>query len=805
MGRHGRTASLTCLICLWSLALSAQEPSRTTLAGLLAPVEIVTDRWGVAHITAEHESDLFFAQGYSAASQRLFQFELWRRQATGTTAEILGRRELQRDMGARLLRYRGDLTAELNHYHPRGALIIEAFVRGINARIAEVRANPALLPPEFILLGIQPEAWTADVVISRHQGLVHNLTQELALGRAVSLLGADRVQDLVDFHPGEPDIALDAAIQGELLFADILELYRESRSPIRFRPEDVIPTARRTPHTSQLGPDFERSAERPLDLRDIGSNNWVVAGKRTQSGRPLVVNDPHRVLHIPSLRYFVHLKAPGWDVIGGGEPSLPGVAIGHNPYGAWGLTIYRIDAEDLYAYELDPENPRRYRYGDGFEEMTVEHVSIPVKGEAPVAVELQYTRHGPVLFINREHHRAYALRAGWLEQGASPYLASLRMDQAQTWEEFRTACAYSRLPGLNMVWGDVSGTIGWQVVGIAPLRPNWSGLVPVPGDGRYEWEGYLPIRELPHVENPAQGFWNTSNEALVPEGYPQRRAVGWTWADPYRGARVKEVLSASTQHTAADMAALQLDELSIPARELVPMLRKATQADAKLQPYIRLLENWDYQLRADSVAAGLYVMFERDLEDRVREFLVPKQAASYLPEISMRKIIRWMQHPEERFKGSGVALRDELLMGSLHAAVTELTRRFGDDPSHWQYGQTGYKHVAITHPLSAAVNDETRRQLNVGPLPRGGNSYTVNNTGRPDRQPTGATFRVVLDTADWDRSVATNSPGQSGDPREPGYRDLFVPWATGEFFPLYYSREKIQSAAVQTQLLQPAP
>lgn len=805
MGRLCTTASLAYLTCVWSFTLSAQEQPLSTHAGLIAPVEIVTDRWGVAHITAEHESDLFFAQGYSAASQRLFQFELWRRQATGTVAEILGRRELRRDIGARLLRYRGDLTAELNHYHPRGALIIEAFVRGINARIAEVCANPALLPPEFLLLGIQPEPWTADVVISRHQGLVHNLTQELALGRAVTLLGADRVKDLVDFHPGEPDVALDEQIQGELLFSDILELYRESRSPIRFRPEDVIPAARRTPHLSQVIPDLDRPERRQPDLRDIGSNNWVVAGSRTQSGRPLVVNDPHRVLHVPSLRYFVHLKAPGWDVIGGGEPSLPGVAIGHNPHGGWGLTIYRIDAEDLYVYELDPENPQRYRYGSGFEELTTVRESISVKGEAPVEVELQYSRHGPVLYVNREHQRAYALRAGWLEQGASPYLASLRMDQAQNWEEFRTACAYSRLPGLNMIWGDVSGAIGWQVVGIAPLRPNWSGLVPVPGDGRYEWEGYLPIRELPHVENPPQGFWNTSNEAIIPDGYPQRRAVGWTWADPYRGARVKEVLSASAEHTAADMAELQLDELSIPARELVPMLRKLAASDATLQPYVKLWENWDYQLRADSVAAGLYVMFERELEDRVRQLLVPQTAASYLPELSMRKLIRWMQHPEERFEGDGIAIRDELLSGSLHAAVTELTRRFGPDPAHWRYGQTGYKHAAIAHPLSVAVNDQTRKQLNVGPLPRGGNSSTVNNTGRSDRQPTGATFRVVLDTADWDRSLATNSPGQSGDPRDPGYRDLFEPWATGEFFPLYYSREKIQSAAVRTQILKPAP
>ncbi len=772
------------------------------LPGLREPVEIVVDRWGIAHITASNEDDLFFAQGYSAATNRLFQFELWRRQATGTVAEILGRRELKRDLGARLLQFRGDLTAEMNHYHPRGAEIIRAFVRGINARIDLVRENPELLPLEFRLLGIQPEHWTEAVVISRHQGLVHNLTQELSLGRSVSLLGAEKVRDLIDFHPGEPEISLDPAIEGELLFADILELYREARGPIRFRPEDVVESAR---VTAQSVPArfLPLPAEERFSLRDVGSNNWVVSGSRTLSGKPLVVNDPHRVLHIPSLRYFVHLQAPGWNVIGGGEPTLPGVAIGHNEHGGWGLTIYRIDAEDLYVYETDSAQPRYYRQGEGWEEMKTVRETIPVKGEKPVEIELQYTRHGPVLYHNREQHRAYALRAGWLEQGASPYLASLRMDTARNWQEFRAACAYSRLPGLNMVWADKSGDIGWQVVGVAPVRPNWNGLVPVPGDGRYEWEGYLPIPELPHVHNPDKGFWNTSNEAIVPENYAHRRAVGWTWADPYRGDRVREVLAASQQHTVAEMAQLQLDELSLPARELIPLLREAAQSEPAHRPGLALFADWDFQLRAESNAAGLYVMFERKLEDNLRRLLVPSQADRYLPELSLRKSIAWLKQPDQRFGDDPAEGRNRLLRTSFDQAIEELTRRFGDDPVRWRYGQPDYKHVWLQHPLGSAVNEELRQRLNIGPLPRGGNGYTVNNTGRSDRQPTGATFRVVIDTADWDLALATNSPGQGGDPHDPHFQDLFHPWAEGEHFPLLYSPKKIQAAARQRIWLNP--
>ncbi len=788
----------------WHADASDQQADTISLPGLAKPVEIVVDRWGVPHITAETEDDLFFAQGFHAASDRMFQFEIWRRRATGTVAEILGRRELKRDIGARLLQFRGDMKTELEHYHPRGEAIIKAYVRGVNAWIDRTREDPSLLPLEFTLLGIQPQHWTPEIVVSRHQGLVHNLTEELEVGRSVALLGADRVKQLMDFHPGDPDIQLDPDLDGQLLFADILQLYREARRPIRFQPGDVPAMAGNVRSDRLPILPWGREQQDPTDFRDIGSNNWVLSGARTRSGKPLMANDPHRVLHVPSLRYFAHLRAPGWNVVGGGEPVLPGISIGHNEVGAWGLTVFYIDAEDLYVYQTDPDNPRRYRYKDGWEEMKTVRTTIPVKGEDPVTVELRFTRHGPVLHQNDEFHRAFALRAGWLEVGGAPYLASLRMDVAQSWEAFRDACSYSHLPGENMVWADRLGNIGWQPVGIAPRRPNWTGVVPVPGDGRYEWLPPLPIRELPHLQNPEQGFWNTSNESLIPDDYPHRNAVSWTWADPYRGDRVREVLSSSRDHTMEQMMDLQLDELSIPARQLLPRLRRAASEQPRFEPYLELLADWDFQLRQDSAAAGLYAMWERRLEENARKAMVPAKALPYFPELSMRKIIGWLSEPGDPFLPAPAPDRGTVMCTSLDEAIAELTQRFGPNPSNWKYGDAKYKHALIRHPLSPAVDEATQGKLDVGPLPRGGNSYTVNNTGRADRQPSGGTFRVIIDTADWDHSLATNSPGQSGDPTRPGYRDLFGPWAQGQYFPLLYSEARIAEAAARRIVLTPA-
>lgn len=774
------------------------------LAGLQQPVEILKDRWGIAHIYAKNEHDLFFAQGYNVASDRMFQLEMWRRQATGTVAEILGRKELDRDIGTRLFQFRGDMTEELSWYHPDGAAIVQAFVDGINAYILRTERHPELLTPEFRMLGIKPGLWTPAVVVSRFNGLLGNINQELNLGLAVRAIGAGKVKDLENFQPANPDLTLDPAIDQSLLSKRILALYNAFRTPIHFTPDELAPAYR---GNSKLAARLNDSAGAPSalelsrQLEEIGSNNWVVSGRLTPTGFPMMANDPHRVQETPALRYWVHLVAPGWDVIGSGEPALPGVSIGHNESGAWGLTIFGTDMEDLYVYETNPANPLEYKYRGGWEAMRVIRETIPVKGEAPVAVELKYTRHGPVVFEDPIHHKAYAVRAAWLETGAAPYLASLRMDQARNWREFRDACRYSRVPAENMVWADTSGNIGYQAVGIAPLRPNWSGLVPVPGDGRYEWDGYLPILALPHVLNPAKGFWNTSNNFLIPPGWPYAEALHYQWADPYRADRVAEVLGSGRLFTVADMVRLQNDVLSLPARSLVPLLGDLPVSSAASQQAQARLLRWNYVLDQDSVPAGIYEMWQRSLQRNARALLVPKQALPFIGYLPLAKIVDALYAPDGRFGADPIAGRNELLAKSLDEAVATLTSRFGPDMSKWELGV--YHHALIRHPLGPALAPALQAKFDVGDLPRGGDAYTINATGGGDNQTAGGSFKIVADTGDWDDSVGLNNPGQSGDVASPHYRDLYPLWARGKYFPIFFSRSKVESVTESTLELEP--
>src|SRR5262245_64754643 len=378
--------AICCMVVTTGGARAAvQSTTVTTATGVGQPVEIIRDRWGVNHIYAQNESDLFFAQGYAAARDRLFQFELWRRQATGTVAEMLGKRELSRDVGARLHMVRGDLDPELNHYHPHGKAIVEAFVRGVNAYIAETERTPSLLPIEFTMLCIKPGRWTPVIVISRHQTLAANLTDEVRYLRAMKIAGPEAVRELLYFQGGEPVFTPDPAIDLKTFPDNVLDLYSAFRGSVRFVPEDVLPEyraeaanrARVVNSEAELDTGFVEATA----SHDIGSNNWVIAGTKTQSTYPILANDPHRTISAPSLRYWVHLVAPGWNVIGGGEPVLPGVSIGHNEYGAWGLTIFGNDAEDLYVYEINPANANEYRYQGKWEAMRVIADSVPVNGE----------------------------------------------------------------------------------------------------------------------------------------------------------------------------------------------------------------------------------------------------------------------------------------------------------------------------------------------------------------------------------------------------------------------------------------
>jgi penicillin amidase len=412
-----------------------------------------------------------------------------------------------------------------------------------------------------------------------------------------------------------------------------------------------------------------------------------------------------------------------------------------------------------------------------------------------------------VISEDRANHKAYALRVAWMEPGSAPYLASLRMNQARSWEEFREACGYNRMPAENMVWVDRTGTIGWQAAGIQPLRPNWSGLLPVPGDGRYEWDGYLPITALPHEVNPPRGFLATANHYLFPNDYPWKDAMHFSWADPYRASRISEVLGSGRLFSVAEMARLQNDDLSIPARALAPLTRGVALSNAAAGRARDLLTAWDFVLDKDSAPAGIYAMFQRRLLANVRDRIVPPAARNAVGPglISMKRVIDWMYAPDGRFGQDPTAARDGLIAQSLEEAVAELTQRFGPDMSNWKYGQERYHHALIRHPMTAAVNDDTRARLDVGPAPRGGDGSTVSATGNGDNQTSGGSLKFIADTEDWDNSIGLNTPGQSGDPESPHYRDLFDLWAKGRYFPAAYSRSKVESVTETVTRLLPGP
>jgi penicillin amidase len=759
-------------------------------------VEVLRDKWGINHIYAKNQHDLFFTQGYLAAKDRLFQFEIWRRQATGTVAEILGKNELKRDIGTRLFKYRGDIETELNHYHPEGSKIIHAYVDGVNKYIKEINNNPEAYPIPFKILGIKPGLWTPEVVISRHQGLLGNIGSELQIGRAVAVLGEQKVKELLWLHPKEPILKLDSKIDKDLLFEDILEPYFSFRKPLIFSNDAVIKEYSGTQIASTLLNPKE-------DSLAIGSNNWVVSGSKTSDGNTYMANDPHRRIAVPSLRYMAHLISPNWNVIGGGEPEIPGISIGHNNYGAWGLTVFRTDGEDLYQYDLNPDNPLEYKFNGKWKEMKVIKEKINIKGEDSKEITLKYTHHGPISYINIEKNKAYAVKCAWLEPGGSPYLASLRMDQAKTWEEFRDACNYSNIPGENMIWADKEGNIGWQSVGIAPIRNGFSGLVPVPGDGSHEWEGYLPIIEKPNEINPKKGFIATANQNMTSKNYKNWNAIGYSWSDPYRGDRVNQVLNSDNDLNMEKMKNLQVDVMSLPAKILVPFLKSISFNDQQNEIANKLF-NWDFKLSPNSIAASIYVSWEDEIKNQAFIDFVPEKGKKYITSIQLKKIIDWIQYPTKNHFGfNPIQGRDDFLKRSFINGIKNLKDRLGENVENWNYGQEKFKHSKINHALGNIVNEEIAEKLNLGPLPRGGNAYTPGSTGGNPKQSSGASFRMIVNTGKWDDAVATNTPGQSGDPESPFYSNLFSDWASDKFFPIYYSKEKIKSVTYSQTLFSP--
>lgn len=535
------------------------------LPGLKAPVEVLRDRWGVPHIYAKNADDLFFAQGFVAAQDRLFQLDVWRRQAMGELAEAFGPEWVDADAFARLMKYRGDMAVEWASYSPDTKTIAEAFVRGINACI-DLSVGERL-PIEFQILGHRPKRWAAEDILGRASGIYmsQNFKNEVARLQLIQAVGLAEARKLAPVDGGRAYECHLSADEIRTFPADLLQGYESATKALGFAP---APSA---------------------------SNNWVVAGKRSASGKPLLASDPHRATTLPSLRYLVHLHAPGWHVVGAGEPGLPGVALGHNKWIAWGITIIGTDQADLYVEETDPADATRYKVDGAWRAMTTVKETIAVKGKAPVEVSLRYTRHGPVLHADAKNRRAYALRWSGSEPGGAAYLGGLAVSRARNPEEFRKALASWKIPGLNFVYADVEGNIGWVANALTPKRAKHDGLLPVPGDGGFEWERFLTVDELPQSWNPADGVLATANHDIRPKGYAHH--IGSEYSSPYRFERIREVLASKPVWELDAFKALQQDSVSLPARELIALLKAAGSDDAHAAA-ADLFRAWDATSRS---------------------------------------------------------------------------------------------------------------------------------------------------------------------------------------------------------------
>lgn len=757
-------------------ALNEPVPEVTfRVAGLEREVAINIDSWGVPHIFAKTVDDAFLAQGFNAARDRLFQIDLAHRRGLGKLSEVFGPAYVAQDRATRLFLYRGDLDAEWAAYGADAKQTAARFAAGVNAYIDWVTRNPAALPPEFRMLNYLPDKWTAeDVVRIRTHALVSGLQGEVARAQLACAGGLDldplrrRLQP--DHTAAVPD-GLDPCLP-----AGVLDVYNLATATVRFTGNTASPLA--VEATDNEDPGFEE-----------GSNNWTVAGSRTTTGRPILANDPHRAQQAPSLRYIAQISAPGMNVIGAGEPALPGISIGHNDSIAFGLTVFGIDAQDLYIYDLNEANTH-YRYRDTWQDFENVREEIAVRDGGPQAATLQYTRHGPVIYVDETKHKAYAVRSTWSLPGASAYFASISYMRARNWSEFLDAMTRWGTPGENQVYADVQGNIGWKPGGFAPRRIGYDGLLPVPGDGRYEWDAIIPGPDLPQVFNPSEGFFATANQFNLPPGTPTQNVTSYEWSGPDRHRRIVEALGQDDRHSLQDSAALQTDVLSPRARDIVDMVRPLSSTDPLTARALAFVATWNGAQNLGSTQATLYLRYwQSRINSAVRAALISPERRDLIGSVDWLVVMDVLHNPTEWLGPDGAAIRDRILLSSLRAAYAAAESALGPDTSAW--GFTGNART-MPHPLGSI--DPT---LNVGPFPIPGSDTTPIASGN-------ASYRQIIDVGNWDASLAINTPGQSGVPTSEHYRDLAPLWAQGQYFPLLFSRSAVEQHTESRIILIPA-
>lgn len=766
--------------------------------GLRAPVTVIRDNWGIPHIYAANLHDLLFAQGYVHAQDRFWQLEFSRRIGSGRLAEVLGKSALPQDRFIRTLGWHRAAVRDWEQADPETRAALEAYAEGVNAYISSHKGRLGL---EFTILGLtgtkfDPEPWTPVHTITWGKVMAWNLggnmEMELLRAQIIARLGTGALPTLMPAYPADRPVIVPHPISEATLQA--------------------VPEAAFTTHF--LG-----------DGMGLGSNNWVVAGSRTETGMPLLANDPHLGIQMPSIWYEVglHCEPKGPDcplnVVGASFPGVPGVVIGHNDRIAWGVTNVNPDVQDLFVEKVNPENPNQYEYQGRWEDMEIVREEIRVAGqEEPEVVFARITRHGPIIndvVGGEEEEWAYGwqpLALSWTALQSGTIMRSiLLLDRAQNWEEFREALSYWDAPSQNFVYADVEGNIGYQTPGRIPIRKNGDGSVPVPGwTGEYEWVDYIPFDDLPRAFNPPEGYIVTANNAVVGPDYPYLLTVDWSDRTGLRAQRIAELIEELTPISIEDMQRIQGDNLSVWTREVLPYVTALSGDDPRLAQALDLLRAWDGQATRDSAAAAIFEAFRLHLadltfRDELGESLLRRGRAMTI--YALEDLLADPNSPwfDDR-RTPEVETRDEILLRALEEAVAELTERLGPNMEKWRWGDL---HTATFQNQSLGQSGIAliERIFNRGPVPVDGTLATVNNTAYSLNAPYSVqvvpSYRQIVDLQDWSRSLSMHTTGQSGHPFHRHYDDMIDPWRNIQYHPMLWSRTDVEARAEGILLLTP--
>ncbi|GAC1350256.1 MAG: penicillin acylase family protein [Ktedonobacteraceae bacterium] len=783
------------------------------LRGLHEPIEIITDRYGVPHMYAQNEDDLYFAQGYIHAQERLWQMELNRRTASGRLSEIFGEIAVATDRFSRRLGMHRAAATEAARLPEHSKRILDAYARGVNSYLEQ---NKSKLPLEFTLLRFKPEPWhIADSIQwAKMMGwnLGGNWETEIIRARIVAMLGAERAAKLEAGYDAKHPLIIPPGLEYKGINLGMLEQYEQLKQLSGF---------------GMMG----------------ASNNWVVDGTMTTTGSPILCNDPHLGQAAPSIWYENHLVADDIDVIGVSFPGTPGVVIGHNQHIAWGITNAISDVEDLYIEKFNPQNPRQYQYRGNWEEAQVIREEIIVKGsKTPLIEEVRITRHGPIVTslavavtslpnINNNGDAGkygsnaelpLALRWTGLEQ-CNIISSVQKLNRASNWKEFRDALRDWDVPPQNLIYADKDGNIGYVMAGAIPIRSKGQNLLPSPGwTGEYEWTDFIPFDELPQTFNPEQHFIVTANNRVVDDDYPYY--ITNEWLNGYRAQRIRDLLTSKGKLAPSDMAAIQADQYALPAVEIVPHMLNIRSNAFLEKAALEVLRTWNYVLAPGSAAAAIYVTFLNKLEKIVfgamfgqDETLIHDYLGRGSTILAVQNgyasrskplLIRLMnEHDDTWFADSaipnGPRSWDIALASAFTAAIEELREKLGDNLARWQYGKI--HKMTYIHPLG--LIKPLDKIFNRGPFALGGDIDTVNMGATLPNQPevviTVPSFRQIVNLADLKASLSGHAPGQSGHPASKHYADFIKPWLKVEHHPILFERSMIEANAEGTLHLLP--